>query len=201
MSDVDPTLTYQDQAHALLLAAASCLSTKSPNGCPSEVFHSHGDPYYMGCDYLAVFVGPITPYRLFPAQPLVDVAESCDAIEWALPLTLKLRRCDYPHLTGSDGYPKLPATADLTSATIRQNIDARVLTCCLPGLWQSGALFFNADIPETDGDLLGRKLPVVWGQVSPSREANVAGWDWPITVGTPGCCSLPDIDSGSGSGV
>ncbi len=74
--------------------------------------------------------------------------------------------------------------------------DARVLTCCLPLSYASGELFQNPNtdpLPAAYGAV--NSLPVSWGQMTAYREANKAGWDWPLTVGMTPCCELPVVVS------
>lgn len=141
------------------------------------------------CDYVSVQVTSVAPYSTFPSPQ--SLPSNCNSLEWGLAMTLRLRRCPYPHLSAVTGTPKLPDPAELTFASENLLRDIRRLQCCIVGAYYRGELFTNPHLPG-----LGEGLPVLWGTAVPYREADCAGWDWPITVGVYPCCGTP---SASGS--
>jgi hypothetical protein len=176
-----------DLAADLLATAAACLADTADR-TPADSYTRHGTnhvPRAPDCDHLEVRIGQIAPSKAFPA-PFNGVVDSCGDTGRSVTFVIHLRRKCYPRLQNPGTFPP---GADLSEASLRLADDAEQLWCCVLGEYDAGNLFAHPFIPEM-------QLPLVPGSMVPFRQADVGGWDWPLTVGLDSCCVTA---GGSGS--
>jgi hypothetical protein len=182
---------YAQVAQDYLTNAATLLTDHSGRGCPALKGLSWQDPVYPGCEYLAVWFHSFTPTDPVPA-PDSSYDRPCTEFSIGLRIVLKLRRCDYPHLTAQGGIVTLPQIAAVNTHTLIEATDQRILDCGLLGLWMTGALFTNPNIDPSQ-PAIGRRLRVRWEPSMAVRQGPIAGIDKPVTVFIEPCCELPAL--------
>lgn len=181
---------YAQVAQDLLTNAAKLLKDHSGRGVPDLQGLSWSDPVYPGCEYLAVWFDTFTPMQAIPApDDMWD--QPCGNLDIGLRLMLKLRRCDYPHANAQGGRVQLPSLGAVTTHTLIEATDMRILDCGLFQLWMAGTLFSNPDMDPAQPPF-GRRLRVRWESSKAVRQGPIAGIDKPITVFISPCCPLPD---------
>jgi hypothetical protein len=180
---------YAQIAQGYLDTAAALLTAHSGRGCPDLRGLSWQDPVYPGCEYLAVWFDTFTPSDPIP-QPDGNWDRPCGQFDIGARMVLKLRRCDYPHANAQGGVVQLPNLGAVSTHTLIEATDMRILDCGLFTSWMVGAVFSNPNMDPAQPEF-ARRLRVKWETSRAVRQGPIAGIDKPVTVYISPCCEFP----------
>lgn len=131
MASTEESLVYANFAAAVLKVIGEALEQHSHLGAPENIFPYHSVPPADCCDFLAISLDRMFPYRIGEFPQRLERVYACSEVGLGVEFHIHLLRPCWPMLKGGHPTSPFPAIEPAAELAVHLMEDIRVMTCAL----------------------------------------------------------------------